>query len=241
MLEHVIEPQRVINEIHRVLTKGGEAFFYLPFLYPYHASPSFKDYHRFTEDLIIYMFRDFDEYVRRIFVDEQITARTEVIKMYHWRPSLNRLRLPSTAFKVSKILLGFEETESIENIARFQRLPIKEVIETIAKAYWQGIVKLQYIPSDDDILELAEKATSIIFHKTNPLALSGTTLSVISLLDGRTSLSNLTNDMIIQDQELLLAEFGLLINNGFIQRISVERRLVLLNQCVLSNLVFTTH
>ncbi len=184
------------------------------------------------------MFRDFDEYVRRVFVDEQITSRTKVTKMYHWRPSLSRFSLPSTAFKVSKILLGFEETESIENIARFQRLPIKEVIEIISKAYWQGIVKLQYIPSDDDILALAEKAASIIFQKTNPLALSSTTISVISLLDGQTSLSNLTNDMIIQDQELLLAEFGLLINNGFIQRISVEKRLVLLNQCVLSNLVF---
>jgi len=184
------------------------------------------------------MFRDFDEYVRRVFVDERITAKTQVTKMYHGKPSLSRFRLPSTAFKVSKILLGFEETDSIENIARFQKLSTKEVIETIAKAYWQGIVKLQHIPSDNDILALSEKAASIIFHKTNPLAISGATLSVISLLDGRTSLSNLTNDMIIQDQELLLVEFSLLINNGFIQRISVEKRLVLLNQCLLSNLVF---
>ncbi len=184
------------------------------------------------------IFRDFDDYVRRVFVDEQITARTKVTKMYHWRPSLSRFSLPSTAFKVSKILMGFEETDSIENIARFQKLPITEVIEIIAKAYWQGIVKLRYIPSDDDILVLADKAASIIFHKENLLVLSGTTLSVISLLDGRTSLSNLTNDMIILDKEFLLAEIGLLIDNGFIQRISVERRLVLLNQCVLSNLVY---
>lgn len=63
VLEHIIEPQRAVHEIHRVLTKGGEAFFYLPFLYPYHAMPSFKDYHRFTEDIIIYMFRDFDEVI----------------------------------------------------------------------------------------------------------------------------------------------------------------------------------
>lgn len=183
------------------------------------------------------LFDDFDKFVRRVFVDERITGRTQVTKMYHWRPSLSRYRLPSTAFKVSKILLGFEETDSIENIAKFQKLPINEVIEIIAKAYWQGIVKLQYIPSDEDILALAEKAASIIFHKANPLAISGTTLSVISLLDGKSSLSNLTNDRIIQDQELLLAEIGLLINNGFIQRVAIERRLVLLNQCVLSNLV----
>ena len=183
------------------------------------------------------MFRDFDKYVRRVFVDDRVTGRTQVTKKHNWRSSLGNLSLPSTAFSVSKILLGFEETESIENIAKFQKLHIKEVIEIISKAYWQGLVKLQCIPSDDDILALSEKAASIVFQKTNPLELSGSTMSVISRLDGRIPLSNLTNDIIILDQELLLAEFGILINNGFIQRISVERRLVLLNEYILSNLV----
>ena len=57
------------------------------------------------------------------------------------------------------------------------------------------------------------------------------------MLDGRTPLSNLTKEIITQDQELILTEFGTLFNTGFIQRISVEKRLVLLNECVLSNLV----
>jgi hypothetical protein len=42
--------------------------------------------------------------------------------------------------------------------------------------------------------------------------------------------------MIIQDLDLVLSELGTLINNGYIQRISVEKRLVLLNECILSKL-----
>lgn len=61
VLEHIIEPQKAVNEIFRVLNKGGGAFFYVPFLDPYHAEPMFKDYHRFTEDIILHMFRDFNE------------------------------------------------------------------------------------------------------------------------------------------------------------------------------------
>ncbi|MHA1422695.1 MAG: hypothetical protein ACTSSD_11435 [Candidatus Thorarchaeota archaeon] len=183
------------------------------------------------------IFKDYDDFVRRVFVCERITDRTLVTKMYDWRTNLEKFNLPSTAFKVSKLLLGFEITESVGNIANLHTIPIKEVIEIISKAYWNGCVRLHYIPADDDILGFSEKATSLIFHKENPLKLSNQTLSVVSLLDNRTPLSNFTKDMTIQDQELLLAEVGTLINRGFIQRISVEKRLVLLNESALSNLV----
>lgn len=61
VLEHVIEPQKVVDEMYRVLERGGETFLYVPFLYPYHATSLFKDYHRFTSDIILHMFKDFDE------------------------------------------------------------------------------------------------------------------------------------------------------------------------------------
>ena len=43
--------------------------------------------------------------------------------------------------------------------------------------------------------------------------------------------------MNIQDQEILLGDLGSLINNGLVQRISVEKRLVLFGECILSHLV----
>jgi SAM-dependent methyltransferase len=46
MTEHVDQPMKVIEEMHRVLKKGGQFFCYLPFMVPYHAAP--EDFHRWT-------------------------------------------------------------------------------------------------------------------------------------------------------------------------------------------------
>jgi SAM-dependent methyltransferase len=61
VLEHILDPQKAVNEMFRILKKDGLAFLYLPFLYPYHADSYMKDYHRFSIDLILYMFKDFTE------------------------------------------------------------------------------------------------------------------------------------------------------------------------------------
>ncbi|MDQ6990589.1 MAG: class I SAM-dependent methyltransferase [Mariprofundaceae bacterium] len=57
LLEHVPEPQRVVDEVYRALKPGGQAFFYVPFLYPYHESPD--DYFRFTKSGMAYLCRNF--------------------------------------------------------------------------------------------------------------------------------------------------------------------------------------
>jgi len=57
LLEHVPEPQRVVDEVYRVLKSDGQAFFYVPFLYPYHESPD--DYFRFTKSGMTYLCRNF--------------------------------------------------------------------------------------------------------------------------------------------------------------------------------------
>jgi len=60
VLEHVYDPQKAVNEMYRVLKKGGKCLAYLPFLYPYHGKPgSYKDYYRYTKDGIEYLFREF--------------------------------------------------------------------------------------------------------------------------------------------------------------------------------------
>jgi len=66
VLEHVEEPGIAVKEIHRILKPGGQALFYVPFLYPYHAEKEiYKDYYRFSKDAVEYLFRDFSklEYV----------------------------------------------------------------------------------------------------------------------------------------------------------------------------------
>tara|TARA_S200000501_G_scaffold291189_1_gene276361 strand:+ start:96 stop:782 length:687 start_codon:yes stop_codon:yes gene_type:complete len=46
LLEHVENPLKIIEEIHRVLKKGGNIYCTVPFLQGYHADP--KDFQRFT-------------------------------------------------------------------------------------------------------------------------------------------------------------------------------------------------
>jgi hypothetical protein len=183
------------------------------------------------------IFREFHHYVRREFVDERVTGRTVVMKNPAWRESMAKLDLPSEAFRISKVLLSFKEDTTVNEISEFHKLRLEEVIDIVSRACWHGMVNLKYVPCDDDILALSDKTSSFLFDKRNPMNLSSSSLSVIARLNGRKPLSYFLNDMIIQDLDLILSTLGTLVNKGFIQRISVEKRLVLLNECTLSKLV----
>lgn len=58
VLEHVLEPERVVAEMYRVLKSGGYAYVSTPFMYPFHASPS--DYQRWTHAGLQHLMRDFE-------------------------------------------------------------------------------------------------------------------------------------------------------------------------------------
>lgn len=57
VLEHLLDPQACVDEIHRLLRTSGVAFVSVPFFYPVHADP--YDFHRFTEDGLRHLFTDF--------------------------------------------------------------------------------------------------------------------------------------------------------------------------------------
>ena len=59
VLEHVLDPQRVVEEIHRVLRGGGIVYAETPFLQQVHAGP--YDFHRYTSSGHRYLFRSFEE------------------------------------------------------------------------------------------------------------------------------------------------------------------------------------
>ena len=62
VLEHVARPDRVIDEMHRVLRPGGGAYMTFLDVYPYHASPAYPDYHRFKGDAIQLLLRDWSSF-----------------------------------------------------------------------------------------------------------------------------------------------------------------------------------
>ncbi len=60
VLEHLYDPKKAVEEMHRVLKKDGKILLYTHFIYPYHARGKiYGDYFRFTEEALRYLFRGF--------------------------------------------------------------------------------------------------------------------------------------------------------------------------------------
>jgi SAM-dependent methyltransferase len=57
VLEHVPEPQKVVDEIFRILRPGGSVVCLAPFIFPYHAYP--KHYFNMSRDGLEFLFRRF--------------------------------------------------------------------------------------------------------------------------------------------------------------------------------------
>jgi SAM-dependent methyltransferase len=58
VLEHLREPQRAIDEMHRVLKPGGSLLLTTRFLFPIHDAP--HDYYRFTKYGLQHLLRRFE-------------------------------------------------------------------------------------------------------------------------------------------------------------------------------------
>lgn len=58
MLEHVVDPKTVVDEMHRILKGGGKIICFLPFIQPFHAAPN--DFQRWTREGIGRLFSCFD-------------------------------------------------------------------------------------------------------------------------------------------------------------------------------------
>lgn len=59
VLEHVANPQRVVDEMVRVLRPGGQLYSEIPFIFFFHAYPA--DYQRFTREGLRHLFRELEE------------------------------------------------------------------------------------------------------------------------------------------------------------------------------------
>ena len=59
VLEHLVEPQRAIDEMHRVLAPGGTLLLTTRFLFPIHDAP--HDYFRFTKYGLRHLLRRFEQ------------------------------------------------------------------------------------------------------------------------------------------------------------------------------------
>jgi SAM-dependent methyltransferase len=91
MLEHTAEPQRIVDEIRRVLRPGGRLLLTTRFIFPLHDVPG--DYFRFTNYGLAHLFRDWSE----------ATVEAEATTMETMAVLLQRLAIQSE-FRSSRLI-----------------------------------------------------------------------------------------------------------------------------------------
>ncbi|MHA1479804.1 MAG: hypothetical protein ACTSQZ_00055 [Candidatus Thorarchaeota archaeon] len=182
-------------------------------------------------------FKEFDKFVMRLFIDDRLSDKTKLIIGKDWKKAFRRSNLPSENYRIVKFLIQAENQQSIGELAKAQNLSLSETKDLVATAIWKNALYLHYVPSEEDILSLTEGTASFLLRRSRTVDLSHSTLKVITSLDGRNTLSSHFEELGIKDRDCVSLELGNLINLGFIQKISLERRLVLVNGCVLKNFI----
>ena len=131
---------------------------------------------------------------------------------------------------------GAVAAKVIQTISKQQNIPLTELKEIISRAYWNHAISIEFAPSANDILSLTDRALSILLRKSNPLNISRETLRIISELNGRTPLSTILTAIHFDNKTRAISDLAKLLTRGYIQRISVESKLVLVNECILKEL-----
>ncbi|MHA1479807.1 MAG: hypothetical protein ACTSQZ_00070, partial [Candidatus Thorarchaeota archaeon] len=182
-------------------------------------------------------FKEFDSFVRRVFIDDRLTSDSLILKGSDWRVVGDPYETPSQAFYASKFLIFTNSDDTIGQTAANQEISIDKARELASQALWHHSIFIKYIPSENDILSLSMDSASVILGKGNPLKLSPRTVRVVAALDGRTPLAELTQEFDLNDSQNTYSELGGLNNLGYIHKISIEQNHVLVNECILSHIL----
>jgi hypothetical protein len=180
---------------------------------------------------------EFDEYVRHVFVHDRLSPKSVIFKTQNLTHVKGHYELPSVAFNVAKILHYTRNGTSLGELTSILGNTLEQVKHLVSQGCWRNAIRIKFVPTENDILMVTDKSSSTLFSRSNPLELSSTTIRVVGALNGRSSLSLFIEEFDLLEKETVMSELGDLINKGFVQTISIERRLALMNECVLNELL----
>jgi len=102
VLEHVLDPQRVVSELHRVTCTNGYIYAKVPFMQMVHEEP--YDFTRFSHSGLRWLFRNFDELSARSIDGPGTTLRWS---LRYFVLSISRSKNMATAIYWSCIWLSW--------------------------------------------------------------------------------------------------------------------------------------
>jgi hypothetical protein len=183
------------------------------------------------------VFEQFDQFVRRVFTRERIAAQS----VLYWRRRCPEdlfvsLESPSDSYHLTKSLMHMRNGMSVSEISQETGVPLDNAKELLSHAFWRNMIDVKYVPSPNDILELSGGVLTKVLNPDNPLELSADTRRLLGALDGRTSLDTLSTHIPHAERDAVLQELGRLISMGVVSRITIELKLLLVNECILTRL-----
>lgn len=182
-------------------------------------------------------FVEFDHFVRRMFVLDRLTSRSIVLLGSDLSNRIESLEFPSLSSNFSKFVKSAQTGQTIEELSKKLKTPLDETMDFVSRIFWNNAIHINFVPSDIDILALTEGSLSLLLSSGNPLGVSIKTLQLIALLDGRTPLIDFIHNMNRADMQLILVELGDLVSKGYVHRIAIERRLILVHECVVNKII----
>jgi|GEM_PF-2317771 SAM-dependent methyltransferase len=123
VLEHLYDPLRAVEQVARVLKRGGVFFSYAPFYHPYHASP--HDYFRFTQEGYRHLLRDFAR-VEIVSGGNYIAVVNDVVSHAFGSSRAGRaLARAVVKFPMSILFRAFDAKQSSDVAVGFAALAVK--------------------------------------------------------------------------------------------------------------------
>lgn len=177
---------------------------------------------------------EFDKFVRRTMILDRLTENSVILKLSDHRNAAEKLSKSRSTEELAGFIENIRTGETLASVAKSHEMKVDVAADYVALALWFNLIQVVYVPSSEDILSLSEGSLTLLLHKNNPMGISSNTIGAIGSFDGRSPLSTYLRDLKPKDIRRTLLELGDLLNSGFIQRISIEQRLVLVNECILN-------
>ncbi len=182
------------------------------------------------------VFSEFNKYVEKMFVEDRLTGGTIILKGSDCLEVYDAKMEKKEDSGLQSFLGEVSDGQTIRELADETGSSLPILREKLSEAFWQNLLYLHYMPTEEDILVMSSGSSSVLFSPENPLGLSQLALRVVGALDGRKRLAQFLTEVSDTKKEGILIELGNLCNLGVLSNISVEQKFVLLNECVVTRL-----